>query len=203
MWTIVDDGLSRNGTFVNGQRVIGRVRLHDRDEIRVGVSVLTYCAPEEPDGLHTLIGEPLLTAARLTAAQRAVLVALCRPGEDASANAVPQVRCRAPAAEPEASPPRRDGAGVRSAATARALTTRANKGGRHRTLGVPPAHWLGNVGLAGWVSRPKRGSSRTHRARCWARAAARGRPRVCLHRGCGLAVRRDRPSYPASRSACG
>jgi pSer/pThr/pTyr-binding forkhead associated (FHA) protein len=23
-WTIVDDGLSRNGTFVNGQRVIGR-----------------------------------------------------------------------------------------------------------------------------------------------------------------------------------
>jgi predicted component of type VI protein secretion system len=79
VWTIVDDGLSRNGTFVNGQRVIGRVRLHDRDEIRVGVSVLTYCAPAEPDGPHTLIGEALPTAARLTAAQRAVLVALCRP----------------------------------------------------------------------------------------------------------------------------
>jgi pSer/pThr/pTyr-binding forkhead associated (FHA) protein len=79
VWTIVDDGLSRNGTFVNGQRVIGRVRLHDRDEIRVGLSVLTYCAPAELDGVHTLIGEPLPAAARLTVAQRAVLVALCRP----------------------------------------------------------------------------------------------------------------------------
>ena len=82
VWTIVDDGLSRNGTFVNGRRVSGRVRLHDRDEIRVGTSVLTYCAPAEPDGLHTLVGEPLPAGVRLTAAQRAVLVALCRPYRD-------------------------------------------------------------------------------------------------------------------------
>lgn len=81
-WTIIDDGLSRNGTFVNGRRVAGRVQLHDRDEIRVGGTVLTFCAPAEPDGLHTLVGEPLPTAARLTAAQRAVLVALCRPYRD-------------------------------------------------------------------------------------------------------------------------
>lgn len=79
VWTMVDDGLSRNGTFVNGQRMTGRVRLHDRDQIRVGASVLAYCAPAEPDGRHTLVGEPLPTTARLTAAQRAVLVALCRP----------------------------------------------------------------------------------------------------------------------------
>ena len=26
-WTVVDDGISRNGTFVNGERVIGRRRL--------------------------------------------------------------------------------------------------------------------------------------------------------------------------------
>lgn len=89
VWTIVDDGLSRNGTFVNGQRVSGRVRLHDRDQIRVGVSVLTYCAPAEPDGLHTLVGEPLVSAARLTAAQHAVLVALCRPYRDGRQYAAP------------------------------------------------------------------------------------------------------------------
>src|SRR5215211_3380488 len=26
-WLIIDDGLSRNGTFVNGERVVGRCRL--------------------------------------------------------------------------------------------------------------------------------------------------------------------------------
>src|SRR6266487_7061739 len=82
VWTIVDNGLSRNGTFVNGRRVAARVRLHDRDQIRVRATVLTFCAPAELDGLHTLVGEPLPTAARLTTAQRSVLVALCRPYRD-------------------------------------------------------------------------------------------------------------------------
>ena len=89
MWTIVDNGLSRNGTFVNGHRVSGRVQLHDRDQIRVGGTVLTFCAPSEVDGLHTLVGEPLPTGARLTAAQRAVLVALCRPYKHERAFATP------------------------------------------------------------------------------------------------------------------
>lgn len=78
-WTVVDNGLARNGTFVNGRRVSGRVQLHDRDEIRVGDTVLTFCAPAEDEDPPTLIGEPLPAAARLTDAQRAVLVALCRP----------------------------------------------------------------------------------------------------------------------------
>jgi hypothetical protein len=82
VWTIVDDGLSRNGTFVNRRRVAGRVQLHDRDEIRVGGTVLRYCAPSEVDADHTLIGEPLPSMARLTTAQRAVLLALCRPFRD-------------------------------------------------------------------------------------------------------------------------
>ena len=88
-WTIVDNGLSRNGTFVNGRRVSGRVQLHDRDQIRVGGTVLTFCAPAEIDGLHTLVGEPLPTAARLTPAQHAVLIALCRPYKDDRAYATP------------------------------------------------------------------------------------------------------------------
>jgi hypothetical protein len=78
-WTVVDNGLSRNGTFVNGRRISGRVHLHDRDEIRVGTTVLMFCAPAEDTDPPTLVGEPLPTAARLTDAQRAVLVALCRP----------------------------------------------------------------------------------------------------------------------------
>jgi pSer/pThr/pTyr-binding forkhead associated (FHA) protein len=82
VWTIDDNGLSRNGTFVNGRRLSGRLQLHDRDEIRVGSTVLTFCAPAEEDSVHTLIGEPLPTAVRLTPAQRAVLIALCRPCKD-------------------------------------------------------------------------------------------------------------------------
>jgi len=82
VWTIVDNGLSRNGTFVNDRRVSGRVQLHDRDQIRVGGTVFTFCAPAEVDGLHTLVGEPLPTTANLTPAQRTVLIALCRPYKD-------------------------------------------------------------------------------------------------------------------------
>lgn len=78
-WTLVDDGLSRNGTFVRGVRVNGRVWLHDRDDVRVGSTVLVFCAPSEDDEPHTLVGEPVLTAAALTPAQRAVVGALCRP----------------------------------------------------------------------------------------------------------------------------
>jgi pSer/pThr/pTyr-binding forkhead associated (FHA) protein len=89
VWTVVDNGLSRNGTFVNDRRVAGRVQLHDRDEIRVGGTVLTFCAPSEVDGVHTLVSEPLPTSARLTPAQRTVLVALCRPYKDERAYATP------------------------------------------------------------------------------------------------------------------
>ena len=89
VWTIDDNGLSRNGTFVNGRRVSGRVQLHDRDEIRVGSTVLTFCAPAEENGTHTQAGEPLPTAARLTPAQRAVLLALCRPCKDERHYATP------------------------------------------------------------------------------------------------------------------
>src|SRR5262249_57784473 len=35
-WTVTDDGLSRNGTYVNGQRGSGRHRLRDGDLIRGG-----------------------------------------------------------------------------------------------------------------------------------------------------------------------
>ena len=45
-WTIVDDGLSTNGTYVNGVRVSGRQRLRDGDRVRIGRTVLAYRAAQ-------------------------------------------------------------------------------------------------------------------------------------------------------------
>ena len=77
-WTVVDGGLSRNGTFVNGRRVEGRQALHDRDELRLGTTVLRLRLPDDEEP-STQVAAPLLSADRLTPAQRAVLAALCRP----------------------------------------------------------------------------------------------------------------------------
>src|SRR3954452_14180967 len=41
-WTIVDDGLSRNGTYVEGERIRGRRRLQDGDVVAVGSTLLSY-----------------------------------------------------------------------------------------------------------------------------------------------------------------
>ena len=41
-WTIVDDGLSRNGSFVNGERIAGRRRLVDGDVLRIGRTSLLF-----------------------------------------------------------------------------------------------------------------------------------------------------------------
>ncbi|GAA4485596.1 hypothetical protein GCM10023094_40640 [Rhodococcus olei] len=78
-WTIVDDGLSRNGTFVNGERITGRRRLRSGDHIRVGSSVLTFRFPENVSGDMTGVADAMPTRTSLTEAQRAVLLELCRP----------------------------------------------------------------------------------------------------------------------------
>src|SRR5688500_8833725 len=41
-WTLSDDGLSLNGTFVNGEPVGGRRRLRDGDALRIGATVLVF-----------------------------------------------------------------------------------------------------------------------------------------------------------------
>jgi pSer/pThr/pTyr-binding forkhead associated (FHA) protein len=48
-WCVVDDGLSANGTFCNGERVERRRRLRDGDVLRLGSTELTYRAPLEGD----------------------------------------------------------------------------------------------------------------------------------------------------------
>src|SRR5437879_557193 len=35
-WTVTDEGLSRNGTYLNSERVVGRRRLEDGDVLRFG-----------------------------------------------------------------------------------------------------------------------------------------------------------------------
>jgi pSer/pThr/pTyr-binding forkhead associated (FHA) protein len=79
-WTLVDDGSSRNGSFLNGERLHGRRRLQDGDVIRVGFTTMAYVVPRERE----LIGSSTIAATTtgvpaFSAAQRRVLVALCRP----------------------------------------------------------------------------------------------------------------------------
>ena len=52
-WTVVDDGLSRNGTYVNEVRVVGRRRLDDRDVVRCGGVTLEFRAPAVGEGEET------------------------------------------------------------------------------------------------------------------------------------------------------
>ena len=76
-WTLVDDGLSRNGSFVNGRRVHGRRRLDDGDSITVGKTLLVFVATEGEvrTTTTTTSGSP----PELSPAQQRVLDALCRP----------------------------------------------------------------------------------------------------------------------------
>jgi pSer/pThr/pTyr-binding forkhead associated (FHA) protein len=46
-WAVVDDGLSTNGTFVGGERIERRRRLHDGDQLRCGTTELRFRAPYE------------------------------------------------------------------------------------------------------------------------------------------------------------
>jgi pSer/pThr/pTyr-binding forkhead associated (FHA) protein len=77
-WTVVDDGLSRNGTFLNGERIRGRHRLRNGDRLCFGETVVVYCAPSESESQSTLVVSSAATV-ELSETQRKVLAALCRP----------------------------------------------------------------------------------------------------------------------------
>lgn len=86
-WMLVDDGLSRNGSFVNGQRVVGRRRLADKDHLVFGGTSVTY---RETSGGTTQTASAIDTPAAilLSPMQRKVLIALVRPVHE-SASATP------------------------------------------------------------------------------------------------------------------
>ncbi len=81
-WTVVDDDLSRNGTFVNGKRVRGRRRLDDRDLVRFGTTEALYRNPADEAGETAGVSDRAAVAG-ITPSQRRVLVALCMPLLDA------------------------------------------------------------------------------------------------------------------------
>jgi DNA-binding CsgD family transcriptional regulator len=88
-WTVSDDGLSRNGTHVNGQRIVGRRRLHDGDVVRFGRTAATYREPRIANITETEVASDVPDRASLSEAQRRVLIALCRPFKDGSGYVTP------------------------------------------------------------------------------------------------------------------
>jgi pSer/pThr/pTyr-binding forkhead associated (FHA) protein len=80
-WTLSDNGLSRNGTFLNGARVDGRKRLQDGDALLVGTTRLAFRRP--PGGDATSV--PTATSGGaderppISEAELRVAVVLCRP----------------------------------------------------------------------------------------------------------------------------
>ena len=82
-WTLSDDGMSRNGSFVNGERITGRRRLEDGDRLLIGTTEIEF---RDPAGMSGTIAPPTKappTLTRilspLTPAQARVATALCRP----------------------------------------------------------------------------------------------------------------------------
>jgi pSer/pThr/pTyr-binding forkhead associated (FHA) protein len=88
-WTLVDDGLSLNGSFVNGELVRGQRRLHDGDALRLGDAVLAFRNPSEGESRGTRPMGELQQIVSLSEGQRRVLVALCRPFKETTAFVTP------------------------------------------------------------------------------------------------------------------
>jgi FHA domain len=83
-WVLMDDGLSHNGTWVNGERLSGRRRLADGDTISVGTTVMVFRAPQAGSSSYATASAPGPHIGELlTPAQRRVLTALCRPFKEA------------------------------------------------------------------------------------------------------------------------
>jgi hypothetical protein len=87
-WALADDGISRNGSYVNGERVVGRRRLRDGDRMCFGDTSILYRAPGEGGSVATAAVLRGRDAAHLTETQRRIVIALCRPLHD-SAYATP------------------------------------------------------------------------------------------------------------------
>jgi pSer/pThr/pTyr-binding forkhead associated (FHA) protein len=81
-WSIRDLG-SRNGTFLNGERISAERVLRSKDEVRVGKTKLIFWevrdSGEGPRDEETRAAQPSELPPRLTRREVDVLVVLCRP----------------------------------------------------------------------------------------------------------------------------
>lgn len=75
-WTLTDDGMSRNGSFINGRRVHGRRVLADGDSIAIGRTLLVFRSGDSGD-TRTTTPATRLEPPSLSPAQLRVLEALC------------------------------------------------------------------------------------------------------------------------------
>ena len=52
-WSLVDDGLSLNGSYANGAPIRGRRLLHDGDRLELGDTTILFRDPDEADARST------------------------------------------------------------------------------------------------------------------------------------------------------
>jgi pSer/pThr/pTyr-binding forkhead associated (FHA) protein len=88
-WTIADDGLSRNGSFLNGERVGGRRRLANGDELRFGATMAVFRVPSPSPSSATIAAPESGETITVTDTQRRILIALSRPFREGSQYAIP------------------------------------------------------------------------------------------------------------------
>lgn len=88
-YTLDDAGMSRNGSYVNGERVRGRQRLHDGDMLRFGRTAVAIRIPQATGTAATILAGDAWAAPALSGQQRKVLTALCRPMIDGDPTATP------------------------------------------------------------------------------------------------------------------
>jgi pSer/pThr/pTyr-binding forkhead associated (FHA) protein len=78
-WIVVDDGLSRNGSFLDGTKVVGRRRLSDGSRLCFGETVVVFRDPGESMSKSTAALPMTAATIPVTPTQHKVLVELCRP----------------------------------------------------------------------------------------------------------------------------
>ncbi len=78
-WVLNDQGMSRNGSFVNGLPIDGRRRLNDGDVMRFGQTPVLYVMPSANPAETTMQASAVGPLDELTAIQRRILSELCRP----------------------------------------------------------------------------------------------------------------------------
>lgn len=74
-WVVRDLG-SSNGTYLNGERILGEKQLRDGDELKIGSTSIIFKADSPPPATATQKAQP---APELTRREKDVLIALCRP----------------------------------------------------------------------------------------------------------------------------
>ena len=77
-WALADEGLSRNGSYVNGDRITGRRALENGDVLRFGQTMIGF-RDQLPGVSSTVVSSDEISPRDLSPGQRSVLQALCAP----------------------------------------------------------------------------------------------------------------------------